>query len=102
MLCLLPSCSSNCFSRVHSVETPGEDPLTNGAYGTEIIRGMQGNATSTSYMQISACAKHFVAHSWNSPSHYMATVTPQDLADTYSVPFKHAVIDGEVSSLMCR
>ncbi len=42
---------------------------------------MQG--TDPKWLQISACAKHFAVHSWNTPSTYMAYPTKQDLADTY-------------------
>ena len=42
---------------------------------------MQG--TDPKWLQISACAKHYAVHSWNTPSTYMAYPTKQDLADTY-------------------
>ena len=79
-------------------ETPGEDPTTNGAYATALTHGMQGE--DKEWLQISACAKHFAVHSWNTPSTYMAFPTAQDLADTYLPAFETAVKAG-VSGLMC-
>jgi hypothetical protein len=60
---------------------------------------MQGN--DSKWLQISACAKHFAVHSWNTPSHYMAFPTKQDMADTYLPAFEAAVVDGGVSGFMC-
>jgi beta-glucosidase len=60
---------------------------------------MQGQ--DKDWLQISACAKHFAVHSWNTPSTYMVYPSAQDLADTYLPAFETAVKAG-VSGLMCR
>ena len=79
-------------------ETPGEDPFTNGEYASQLANGMQG--TDPKWLQVSACAKHFAVHSWNTPSTYMAFPTKQDLSDTYLPAFEAAVKAG-VSGFMC-
>jgi hypothetical protein len=84
-----PAFPCSCITGAHvraplfcsNQETPGEDPLTNGEYAAQLAHGMQG--TDPNWLQISACAKHFAVHSWNTPSTYMAYPTKQDLADTY-------------------
>ena len=79
-------------------ETPGEDPHTNSEYAKALVTGMQGD--DPEWLQISACAKHFAVHSWNTPSDYMAYPTAQDLADTYFPAFQAAAGAG-VSGFMC-
>ncbi|CAN1353003.1 Probable beta-D-xylosidase 2 [Linum perenne] len=66
-------------------ETPGEDPLVVGTY---------------------AANYHFTAYdldNWNGVDrfHFNAKVSKQDMEDTFNVPFKMCVQNGNVASVMC-
>jgi beta-glucosidase-like glycosyl hydrolase len=57
-------------------------------------------------LQTSACCKHATAYDledWKGVSRYSfkATVTVQDLADTFNPPFRSCVVDGKASCVMC-
>lgn len=71
--------------------------MTNSEYAVSLAKGMQGE--DDKYLQVSACAKHFAVHSWNTPSHYMAYPTERDLSDTY-LPAFEAAARGGISSMM--
>ncbi|CAM0875461.1 unnamed protein product [Alopecurus aequalis] len=85
-------------------ETPGEDPTTASKYAVAFVRGMQGTSTTT--LQTSACCKHATAYDlddWKGAVRYIfdASVTPQDLADTFNPPFKSCVVEGKATCVMC-
>ncbi|XP_009111875.2 beta-D-xylosidase 1 [Brassica rapa] len=85
-------------------ETPGEDPVVVGKYAASYVRGLQGNGPSR--LKVAACCKHYTAYdldNWNGVDrfHFNAKVTQQDLEDTYNVPFRACVYDGNVASVMC-
>ncbi|CAL4993636.1 unnamed protein product [Urochloa decumbens] len=93
-------------------ETPGEDPAVASRYGAAFVRGLQGSpsnahgAAAPPVLQTSACCKHATAYDledWKGVSRYSfkATVTPQDLADTFNPPFRSCVVDGKASCVMC-
>ncbi|XP_044980335.1 probable beta-D-xylosidase 7 [Hordeum vulgare subsp. vulgare] len=87
-------------------ETPGEDPTTASRYGVAFVKGLQGNSTSSSLLQTSACCKHATAYDledWGGVARYNfdARVTAQDLEDTYNPPFRSCVVDGKASCVMC-
>ncbi|KAL8151437.1 hypothetical protein V2J09_021245 [Rumex salicifolius] len=91
-------------------ETPGEDPLVGSTYAVSYVRGLQGftydGATNCPYIQASACCKHYTAHdldNWHGVTRYLfdATVTKQDLADTFQPAFQSCVQDARASSIMC-
>jgi len=93
-----------------NLETPGEDPYLSGQYAEHFVQGFQVSPDDPKYLQASACCKHYVANEMESTSedgvhwdrnHFDATVTQQDLMDSYMVPFQTCVEKGEVSSLMC-
>ena len=82
----------------HSIDSTHSFRYTNSEYANALVTGMQGD--DPKWLQISACAKHFAVHSWNTPSNYMAYPTAQDLADTYFPAFQAAAEAG-VSGFMC-
>ncbi|KAJ6352855.1 hypothetical protein OIU76_001968 [Salix suchowensis] len=92
-------------------ETPGEDPLVVGKYGSSFVRGVQGDSfegesTLGDHLQASACCKHYTAHdldNWNGVNRFRfnAIVTLQDMADTYQPPFRSCVQEGKASGIMC-
>ncbi|KAG0541270.1 hypothetical protein BDA96_02G001700 [Sorghum bicolor] len=91
-------------------ETPGEDPAVASRYGAAFVRGLQGSSSNTKsvppVLQTSACCKHATAYDledWKGVSRYSfkATVTIQDLADTFNPPFRSCVVDGKASCVMC-
>ncbi|CAN7023836.1 unnamed protein product [Brassica oleracea var. botrytis] len=85
-------------------ETPGEDPVVVGKYAASYVRGLQGNGPNR--LKVAACCKHYTAYdldNWNGVDrfHFNAKVTQQDLEDTYNVPFRACVYEGNVASVMC-
>ncbi|CAL4988380.1 unnamed protein product [Urochloa decumbens] len=90
-------------------ETPGEDPATASKYAVAFVRGIQGSSpggAGTAPLQASACCKHATAYDledWNGVQRYnfKATVTAQDLADTFNPPFRSCVVDGKATCVMC-
>ncbi|KAF5195738.1 Beta-d-xylosidase [Thalictrum thalictroides] len=87
-------------------ETPGEDPLLSSKYGAGYVRGLQETDNYPNRLKVAACCKHYTAYdvdNWKGIDryHFNAIVNQQDLDDTYNVPFKSCVIDGNVASVMC-
>ncbi|KAL7139616.1 hypothetical protein ABFS83_09G064800 [Erythranthe nasuta] len=87
-------------------ETPGEDPVVAGKYATRYVRGLQGSDGGGDRLKVAACCKHYTAYdldNWNGVDrfHFNAQVSKQDLKDTFNVPFKSCVKDGNVASVMC-
>ncbi|XVF32874.1 hypothetical protein REPUB_Repub17cG0120500 [Reevesia pubescens] len=85
-------------------ETPGEDPVVVGTYAASYVKGLQGN--NGDRLKVAACCKHFTAYdldNWNGVDrfHFNAKVSKQDIEDTFDVPFKMCVQDGNVASVMC-
>ncbi|XP_017627782.2 probable beta-D-xylosidase 2 [Gossypium arboreum] len=85
-------------------ETPGEDPVLAGTYAASYVKGLQGN--NGDRLKVAACCKHFTAYdldNWNGVDrfHFNAKVSKQDIEDTFDVPFKMCVQDGNVASVMC-
>ncbi|WRX09047.1 Glycoside hydrolase [Theobroma cacao] len=85
-------------------ETPGEDPVLAGTYAASYVKGLQGN--NGDRLKVAACCKHFTAYdldNWNGVDrfHFNAKVSKQDIEDTFDVPFKMCVKDGNVASVMC-
>lgn len=85
-------------------ETPGEDPHVAGKYAAMYVRGLQGNDASR--LKVAACCKHFTAYdldNWNGVDrfHFNALVSKQDREDTFDVPFRTCVKEGNVASVMC-
>lgn len=93
-----------------NLETPGEDPYLTGEYATYFVKGMEQSPEDPRHIQASACCKHYVANSMDGSNedgvhhdrnHFDATVTMQDLVDSYMAPFQVCVERGRVSGLMC-
>lgn len=64
------------------------------------IRGLQGEEDKVGFLKVSACCKHFAAHSLETDRNsYNAVVNQQDLADTYLPAFKTCV-ENNVTSIM--
>ncbi|KAK9015707.1 hypothetical protein V6N11_006801 [Hibiscus sabdariffa] len=85
-------------------ETPGEDPVVAGTYAASYVKGLQGS--NGEQLKVAACCKHFTAYdldNWNGVDrfHFNAKVSKQDIEDTFDVPFKMCVQDGNVASVMC-
>uniref|UniRef100_A0A6N2NEG8 Glycoside hydrolase family 3 N-terminal domain-containing protein n=1 Tax=Salix viminalis TaxID=40686 RepID=A0A6N2NEG8_SALVM len=84
-------------------ETPGEDPVVAGKYGVSYVRGLQGNDGER--LKVAACCKHYTAYdvdNWNGVDRtFNAKVNKQDMEDTFNVPFKMCVKEGNVASIMC-
>ncbi|CAM0871888.1 unnamed protein product [Alopecurus aequalis] len=85
-------------------ETPGEDPATASKYAVAFVRGLQGPSPAT--LQTSACCKHASAYDleeWKGAIRYdfRATVTAQDMEDTFNPPFRSCVEEGRASCVMC-
>ncbi|KAM2563559.1 hypothetical protein TB2_011946 [Malus domestica] len=86
-------------------ETPGEDPVLAAKYGARYVKGLQGDGAGNR-LKVAACCKHYTAYdldNWNGVDrfHFNARVSKQDLEDTYDVPFRACVVDGNVASVMC-
>ncbi|XP_052195966.1 probable beta-D-xylosidase 6 [Diospyros lotus] len=110
-------------------ETTGEDPLVAAAYAIEFVKGFQwedrghasrneeeigerrelqqaDNSGESGELMASACCKHYTAYDlekWGIYDRYNfdATVSKQDMEDTYQPPFKSCVEKGRASCLMC-
>lgn len=88
-------------------ETPGEDPHLVAQYAVSYVKGLQGGGGSgNTRLKVAACCKHYTAYDlddWNGYDrfHFNAKVSMQDLEDTYNVPFKACVVEGNVASVMC-
>lgn len=81
-------------------ETPGEDPYLNAEYARRFVDGLQGNEDQVGFIKVSACCKHFAAHSLEeNRDSFDAIVTEQDMADTYLPAFK-ACVENNVTSIM--
>ncbi|MED6125588.1 putative beta-D-xylosidase 2 [Stylosanthes scabra] len=85
-------------------ETPGEDPILAGTYAARYVRGLQG--TDANRLKVAASCKHFTAYdldNWNGMDrfHFNAKVSKQDIEDTFDVPFRMCVKEGNVASVMC-
>ncbi|KAJ6643868.1 Beta-D-xylosidase 3 [Pseudolycoriella hygida] len=81
-------------------ETPGEDPYLNAEYARIFVDGLQGDEKQAGFLKVSACCKHFAAHSLEENRHsFDAVVTEQDMADTYLPAFK-ACVENHVTSIM--
>ena len=81
-------------------ETYGEDPFLTGLIGKAFVEGLQGD--DPKYLKVAACAKHYAVHSGPEKDrhHFNATVSKQDLYETYLPAFKD-LVDANVEIVMC-
>lgn len=93
-----------------NIETPGEDPYVSGEYAVSFVKGLEQAPEDPYHIQASACCKHFVANEMEHATeggqthtrhNFDATITAQDLVDSYMAPFQACVEKGRVSGLMC-
>ncbi|TKW02464.2 hypothetical protein SEVIR_8G240001v4 [Setaria viridis] len=87
-------------------ETPGEDPAVSARYAAAYVRGLQQASPSGDSLKLAACCKHFTAYDldrWGGTDrfHFNAIVAAQDLEDTFNVPFRACVANGNAASVMC-
>ncbi|XP_057958224.1 putative beta-D-xylosidase [Malania oleifera] len=86
-------------------ETPGEDPAVVARYAVNYVKGLQSMAGGNR-LKVAACCKHYTAYdldNWKGVDryHFNALVSEQDLEETFNVPFKACVMEGQVASVMC-
>ncbi len=86
-------------------ETPGEDPFLTSQYVYALINGFQ-RGDDERYLKMAANCKHYAAYDlekWYSAdrSYFSATVSNQDLVETYLAPFETCIRDAKVASIMC-
>ena len=92
-----------------NLETPSEDPLVCGAFGTDITRGLQ-EGEDARFLQAVVTLKHFDANSlegpWGPGGKYTrhtvdVNISAFDLASSYLPAFKMAVEEGKAAGVMC-
>lgn len=81
-------------------ETFGEDPYLTSRLGVRFVEGLQGH--DENYMKAAACAKHFAVHSGPEDlrHEFNATVSKQDMYETYLPAFKACVQEAKVEAVM--
>jgi beta-glucosidase len=80
-------------------ESYGEDPYLTGKFVTAFVRGMQGN--DLHYLKTVATAKHFACYNVEDGREGISSaVDEQSLRDYYLQPFRMAVMNGGVASVM--
>ena len=92
-----------------NVESPGEDPLLNGLYGTAYTQGLQQFTGTEKLVQAVVTLKHWLAYSIEGSQLARGTgrhnidvaVSAYDLAHTYLPPFELAVKQGKALGVMC-
>ena len=83
-----------------------QDPYLTSQYAVTFVRALQMGEDAR-YLKVSATCKHYAAYSleaWGGVERYGfdAIVTLLDEAETYLVGFSACIVDGAVSSLMCK
>ena len=93
-----------------NIEVPGEDPYQVGEYAEWFVKGFEQAPEDEGHIQASACCKHYAANSMEHTTEggqthtrhdFSATITQQDLVDSYLKPFQSCVEKAHVSGLMC-
>lgn len=81
-------------------ETFGEDPYLSSRLGVRFVEGLQGH--DENYLKAAACAKHFAVHSGPEDLRHSfnATVSKQDMYETYLPAFKACVKEAKVEAVM--
>lgn len=83
-------------------ELAGEDPLTIGAYATEMLRGMQEDPLDPTTLKMAAGVKHYAGYSMET-GRFTSTggFSLFDMWDTYLPQYEAAFVDGRASGSMC-
>lgn len=93
-----------------NIEVPGEDPYLVGEYAESFVTGFERAPEDETHLQASACCKHYAANSMEHATeggltwtrhNFSATITQQDLVDSYLAPFQSCVEKAHVTGLMC-
>ena len=92
-----------------NVESPGEDPLLNGLYGTAYTQGLQQYTGIEKVVQAVVTLKHWLAYSIEGSQLHRGcgrhnidvAVSAYDLAHTYMPPFEQTVKQGKALGIMC-
>ncbi len=81
-------------------ETYGEDPYLTSRLGVRFVEGIQGH--DEDHLKAAACAKHYAVHSGPEDirHEFNATVSTQDLRETYLPAFKALVKEAKVEAVM--
>lgn len=81
-------------------ETYGEDPYLTSRLAVRFINGLQGD--NENYLKAAACAKHFAVHSGPEDLRHSfnATVSLQDMYETYLPAFHACVTEAKVEAVM--
>lgn len=80
-------------------ETYGEDPLLTSAMAVAFVKGLQGNHPK--YLQAVATVKHFIANNTEHNRYsYRTDISARDLREYYMQPYKAAVQQADVQSVM--
>ncbi len=76
----------------------GEDPYTNGVFGSASVKGYQGENLSDPY-SIASCLKHFVGYgeSEGGRDYHYSDISRQSLWETYLVPYEACIKAGAVT-----
>ena len=87
-----------------NLETPGEDPFVNGAFGAAVTEGLQTGTLDERFLQAVVTLKHFDANSlegnWGPEGKITrhtvdAKISDYDLHSTYLPAFKASVVEGK-------
>ena len=83
-------------------ETYGEDPYLVGRMGVAAINGLQGTSWNIDRHHVMATMKHFAAHGQpeSGTNTAPANFSERDLRETFLVPFRAAVQEAHVGSVM--
>ena len=94
-----------------NLETPSEDPLVCGSFGSDVTTGLQhGEQRDERFLQAIVTLKHFDANSlegdWGPKGtitrHTVdANISQYDLFSTYLPAFKQSVLEGDAKGVMC-
>jgi beta-glucosidase-like glycosyl hydrolase len=90
-----------------NVESPGEDPLVNGLYGSAYLEGLQrGPLYANGTVKAVVTLKHWFGYSVEdydgvTRHTFDAKISAFDLASTYWVPWEIAVKDNKALGIMC-
>jgi beta-glucosidase-like glycosyl hydrolase len=89
-----------------NVESPGEDPLLCGSYGTAYTQGLQDVGGDPKYRQATVTLKHWVAYSVESyhgttRHNFNAKVSPYDLSSSFFPAWEKVVKEGGAKGVMC-
>ena len=83
-------------------ESFSEDPFLLSVQGAAYTTGLQIGESTSKYLKVAACAKHYVVHSGPDDirAHFTAVTSIHDLYDTYLEAFRSQVYASKVAQIM--